>query len=157
METYRLVGITNDEIIFGIDNLVNNAVLDKLNKGVAKVRPYNHAVPYYVKSKFAFISFNAFKHFLFNVCEFSFEDLTELEKLGFKVIKQDLECYSRGLSKLFCTYFDDEVVELKEVLLSELFENADSCDYRNINQPGIQKELIKECKDQYYKNIKFKK
>jgi len=157
MKTYRLVNATNEEIIFGIENLINNATLDKLRKGINKCRPYNHVVPHYKNDKFAFISLNAFKYFLFGVCNLTYSDILELEKLGYKVTIQDLECYSRGLSKLFCTYFDNEIVELKEVLLSELFENADSCNYSDINQPAIQKELIKDCKDQYYKNVKFKK
>lgn len=157
METFRLVDTTNEEIIFGVDNLINNASLEKLRKGINKIRPYNHAVPHYKNDKFAFISLNAFKYFLFGICELNYSDILELEKLGFKVTIQELIVYSKGLSKLFCTYFDDEVVELKEVLLSELFENADSCDYENINQPNISKELIKHCKDQYYKNVKFKK
>ena len=81
--------------------------------------------------------------------------MIELEKLGYKVINEELGCYSRGLSKILCTHFDDEIVELKTELLSELFENADSMKYSKISQPILPKEIIKECKDQFYKNVKF--
>ena len=78
-----------------------------------------------------------------------------MEKLGYKVINEKLECYSRGLSKIICTHFDNEIVELKTELLSELFDNADSMKYDTIYQPILPKEIIKECKDQFYKNVKF--
>lgn len=156
MKAYRLINTTNDEIIFGVDNFNHNAILTKLNHGTKTIRPYKHAVAYYNDAMFAFISFNAFKYFLFNICKFDYEDIKLLELLGYKVVEEELECYSKGLSKLFCIYFDNEVVELKEVSLTKLFNNADSCDYCDINQPYIPKEIIKECKDRYYKNIKFK-
>lgn len=157
MQAYRLVDVSENELIFGVDNLINNASLEKLAKGVAKIRPYNQAVPYYKNTKFAFISFNAFKYFLFEVCQLTYDDLIELEKLGYKVINEELECYSRGLSKILCTHFDNEIVELKTELLSELFDNADSMKYDTIYQPILPKEIIKECKDQFYKNVKFMK
>ena len=155
MRAFRLTDGTENELIFGVDNSINNATLDKLKKGLARIKPFEQVVPYYKNSKFAFISFNAFKYFLFGLCDFSYEDLIELERLGYKVIDEDLSCYSRGLSKLICTYFDDEVVELKTELLSKLFENADSMKYDTIYQPILPKEIIKECKDQFYKNVKF--
>lgn len=157
MQAFRLICPTNNEVIFGVDNEFNNATLSKLNKGLFTVRPYNYGTPYYKNSKFAFMHFNGLKYFLFNICKFTYSDLIELENLGFKVIKENLECYSRGLSKLFCTYFDDEVVELKEELLSELFDNADSMEYEYVDMTTAPKGIIKDCKERFYSNIKFKK
>lgn len=156
MSYYRLINPANEEIVFGVDNVDDNAVLKKLNRGVATVRPYNHVVPYFKKAKFAFMDFNAFKYFLFYICKFSYHDLLELENLGYKVIEQDLESYSNGLSRLFCTYFDDEVVELKEVLLSSLFKSADSCTWHPIYMPNTAKNLVSECKRMHYVDVKFK-
>lgn len=155
MQAYRLVNETENDIIFGVDNLNNNVTLEKLAKGISNTRPYNQAIPYYKNSKFAFTSFNAFKYFLFDICRLNHDDLLELERLGYKVQNEDLGCYSKGLSKILCTYFDDEVVELKMELLSELFENADSMKYNGIAQPILPKEITKSCKAKFYKNVKF--
>ena len=47
-------------------------------------------------------------------------------------------------------------IDCNEVDLTELFINADSIEYRTINQPPVSKENIKDCKNAYYKNVKFK-
>ncbi len=156
MKTYRLENEMFDEVMFGVDNFINNETLQKLNKGLSRVKPYTHCVPYYPKAKFSFVSLNAFKYFLFGICKFSFEDVQKLKELGFYVLELDLGVYSTGLSKLFCTFFDDEIVEQLKCDLTELFINADSIEYRTINQPPVSKENIKDCKNAYYKNVKFK-
>lgn len=155
MKTYRLENGNYGEIMFGVDNFTNDEILQKLNNGLSKIKPYTHCVPYYPKAKFSFVSLNALKYFLFGLCKFSFEDLPKLESLGFKVFELDLGVYSTGLSKIFCTFFDDEIVELLKFDLTQLFVDADSIKYRNINQPPVPKENIKECKNQYYKDVKF--
>ena len=155
MRAFRLTDGTENELIFGVDNSINNATLGKLKKGLARIKPFEQVVPYYKNSKFAFISFNAFKYFLFGLCDFSYEDLIELERLGYKVIDEDLSCYSRGLSKLICTYFDDEVVELKTELLSKLFENADLKDYKVVTLDVGPDKFIKECRNQFYRSVPF--
>lgn len=156
MKTYRLQNGTVGEIMFGVDNFTNDETLNKLNKGLSKIKPYTHCVPYYPKAKFSFISLNAFKYFLFGICKFDEEDIKHLQTLGFCVYELDLGVYSTGLSKLFCTYFDDEIVEFLKYDLDFLFANADSFKYRSINQPPVPKESIKEVKNQYYKDVKFK-
>ena len=156
MKTYRLENEMFDEVMFGVDNFIDNETLRRLNKGLSKIKPYTHCVPYYPKAKFSFVSLNAFKYFLFGICKFSFEDVQKLKELGFYVLELDLGVYSTGLSKLFCTFFDDEIVEQLKCDLTELFINADSIKYRTINQPPVSKENIKDCKNAYYKNVKFR-
>lgn len=156
MITYRLIYDEVEEIVFGIANPDKNKSLEKLKKGIKSICPYKEVVAHYKNDKFAFQSFNAFKYFLFGLCKLDLNDIKELEKLGFRVTVQELRVYMRGLSKILCTYFDDEVVEpINLVLLSELFENADSMDYIEVERPPVPKEFIKDCKDQYYKNVKF--
>ena len=81
--------------------------------------------------------------------------MIELEKLGYKVINEELECYSRGLSKILCTHFDNEIVELKTELLSKLFENADLKDYKVVTLDVGPDKFIKECRNQFYRNVPF--
>ena len=80
----------------------------------------------------------------------SFEDLAKLESLGFKVFELDLGVYSTGLSKIFCTFFDDEIVELNEISLLELFNDADSISFRRVNTPECPPESIKYTKERFY-------
>jgi len=156
MKTYRLENEMFDEIMFGVDNFINDETLQRLNTGLSKIKPYTHCVPYYNKAKFSFVSLDALKYFLFGICKFSFEDVQKLKQLGFYVLELDLGVYSTGLSKIFCTFFDDEIVEQLKCDLTELFTNADSIKYNEINQPYVPKESIKHCKNAYYKNVKFK-
>ena len=156
MKTYQLKNDEIDEIIFGVNNFINTETLNKLNNGLSKIKPYTHCVPYYPKSKFSFISLNAFKYFLFDLCKFDIEDIKNLKTLGFYINEIDLGVYSTGLSKIFCTFFDDEIVELLKFDLELFFANADSLKYRKINQPPVSTESIKFCKNKYYKNIDFK-
>jgi len=156
MEAYRLIDVNpNDEIIFGIDNLSNSGVIKKINSGLKTVRPWNHCVPYYEKSRFAFNSLNCFKYFLFGICKLTYADIEALDKLGYRVQKLDLEIYSKGLSKLYCTYFDDEIVELNEISLLELFNDADSISFRRVNTPECPPESVKYTKERFYANVKF--
>lgn len=158
MRAFRLICDTEDnDIIFGIDNFSNNAVLKKLNNGLSKIRPYEQLVPFYKNSKFAFSSLESFKFFLFHLCKFSFFDLIELEDLGFAFIDEDLEGYAKGLSKILCTYFDDEVNNFKKESLTDFFATADSREYEIIKIGPYPKEDIKACKAQFYQNVKFKK
>lgn len=157
MITYRLISPNEPEVMFGIDSNNKQSTV-KLKKGLNDMRPYNECVSHYKNDKFAFLSLNAFKNFLFNKCKLTLEDINELAEEGYYVTIQDLRVYIRGLSKYICSYFDDEVVEpVKEVQLTDLFDNADSMVYEEIFSDPIPKEFIKECKDQYYRNVKFKK
>lgn len=157
MITFRILEPNNEEIIFGLNNENNLASIEKLNNGTRNLRPYKYLVPFYKNAKFSFNSFNCLKFFLFNVCNLNQQDLEELDKLGFKVVKLDLCVYSKGLSKLFCTYFDDEVVEsFNPMLFTELFANADSMKYNYVNLTPASSEDSRQCKDHYYKTIKFK-
>ena len=55
MRAFRLIDGTENELIFGVDNSINNATLDKLKKGLARIKPFEQVVPYYKNSKFAFM------------------------------------------------------------------------------------------------------
>lgn len=159
MKAYRLVNKNNEEIIFGVKNDKVNYVLSKLNNGTRKIRPYNYCItyPYWVnpKPKFAFLKLNGFKYFLFSICKFDLTDIEELKDLGYYVEEQELGTYGNGLSKLFCTYFDDEIVELKNVELTELFASTESMAHESVNLENAPSDDIKYCKNKYYKNVKF--
>lgn len=159
MKAYRLVNKENEEIIFGVKNNKANYVLSKLNNGTRKIRPYNYCIayPYWVnpKPKFAFLKLNGFKYFLFSICKFDLTDIEELKDLGYYVEEQELGTYGNSLSKLFCTYFDDEIVELKNVELTELFASTESMVHEPVNLDNAPSDDIKYCKSKYYKNVKF--
>ena len=56
MRAFRLTDGTENELIFGVNNSINNATLGKLKRGLARIKPFEQVVPYYKNSKFAFIS-----------------------------------------------------------------------------------------------------
>lgn len=157
MRAYTLTDNSGDDIIFGVDNITRNTTLEKLNKGLAKIRPYNELVPFYKDSKFAFMGLNAFKYFLFKLCEFTYMDIIELEILGYEIIEEEIICVCNGMSRILCTHLDDEIVELKKESLTEFFANADSREYEIVPQPQHSPGDIKDCKAQFYSKIKFKK
>lgn len=159
MKAYRLVNKEVGEIIFGVKNEERNDTLKKLNKGLKQIRPYNFCVsyPYWVnpKPKFAFLKLNGFKFFLFSICKFDLDDVEELKKLGYYVEEQELELYNNGLSKFLCTHLDEDIVELKKVVLTELFASTESMKHEKVSIEKAFEDDIKFCKSKYYKNVKF--
>lgn len=156
MIAYRLICDETNEVIFGIKNDSKDKVINKLNKGLQNIRPYNYLVPYYNNSnaKFAFQSKDAFYYFLYDLCKFTDEDIQALKDKGFKVIKLNLGVYSCGYSKILCTFFDDEIVEFKMDSIENFCNNADSYKH-NYTLINYTNEIAKEFKQNHYKNIKF--
>lgn len=157
MQAYRIINSNNLkwEFITGIPNAENNEVFAKFNRGLSKVRPYNHAVPYPRRSMFAIMNKTGLNYFLFNLCEFTLDDLKFLQSSGYKVVDEELSVYSSGFSKLFCTYFEDEIVELKEVDFTSIYTNADSVKNIEVKNSNILPEDIRYCKNTYYKDVVF--
>ena len=57
--------------------------------------------------------------------------------------------FSSGLSKMFTSYYDDEVEECEEISLSSIFENDNNIQYNIIQQPYIYKDDLKYYKSKY--------
>lgn len=153
MTGYRLTNATtNEEIMFGISNADNNATIKKINAGLASMRPYNECIPYQPGMTFDFISLNALKYFLFGVCELLSEDIEELMRLGYVVLKEELETYSRGLSNSLCTKFDDEVLSSTKYDMSSLINNNM---YTPIKKEYCSDDEVQFCIDKYYTKVKF--
>lgn len=63
--------------------------------------------------------------------------------------------YSSGLSKMFASYYDDEVEECEELSLSNIFESDHDIQYKIIPQPYIDKDDLKYYKSRYGNNVKM--
>ena len=77
------------------------------------------------------------KYFLFGLCELSLSDIEELDKLGITVQKLSLMVFSSGLSKMFTSYYDDEIEECEELSLTNVFKTDRDILYKMIPQPYI--------------------
>ena len=154
MISYRIINKQNLDwdFIFGIDNIDDNMLIRKFNNGVAKIRPYNQCVPYYKGMTFSITSLNGLKYFLYGICNFSPDELKEFLDLGYDIIKEDLEVYSKGLSKLLCTKYNDEVNSTAQFNLKSIINNNE---YIDIDTPYCSNEDINFCQAQYYTNCIF--
>jgi predicted glycosyl hydrolase (DUF1957 family) len=123
----------------------------KINEMFSNMKPWKHAIPYYNKSKFAFLSSNALITFMLWIEKLNEEEYNSICDNYF-VESFEVTTWSSGLSKLLCTYFDDEVepdtletYDLKTVL---------EWTAKVIYQDPVPKESIKYCKESYYKTVK---
>lgn len=140
------------ELIFGIPSeYVKTKSEKKINSLFEKMQPWNHAIPYYPKSKFAFVSSDAILTFLCFKTELTDEEKRTLAE-NFYVEIFELDTWSCGLSKFLCTYFDDEIINdtYDTITIPELL----NWDYKIIYQTPVHSDDIRLAKITYYKNIK---
>ena len=137
------------ELLLGIENQNNNELINKINKVLYNRNPSKECVPINDKTRLAFLNYNSFKYFLFGLCSLTLSDIEQLDKYGIKVQKLNLMVFSSGLSKMFTSYYDDEVEECEEVSLSSIFENDNDIQYSIIQQPYIYKDDLKYYKSKY--------
>jgi hypothetical protein len=155
MKAYRIVNNDYDgEIVFGLVYPFNQTNAEKkLIQLFEKMKPWNHCIPYYKKSHFAFVSKNALLTFLFSNkdIQLNIEDIKELDLAGWKIESFELTTWSNGLSKFMCTYFNDEVVE--DTIESYTFDELYNISYSNVIQDNVPKFAINEIKAKYYTDI----
>ena len=63
--------------------------------------------------------------------------------------------FSSGLSKMFTSYYDDEIEECEELSLTNLFKTDRDILYKMIPQPYISNDDIKYYKSRYGKYVKM--
>ena len=99
------------DVVFGLPPTYNESPGEKyINELFSNMKPWNHCIPYYKNSHFAFISINALCTFLFDKFDTNIsEDVLKDIEDKFYVQSFDLTVWSSGFSKFLCTYFDDEV------------------------------------------------
>lgn len=154
--SFRLVCDNQEsELLLGIENKKNSELIDKINEVLSIRNPLKECVPVDTKTNIAFLNYNSFKYFLFGLCELSLSEIEQLDKLGIKVQKLLLMVYSSGLSKMFASYYDDEVEECEELSLSNIFESDHDIQYKIIPQPYIDKDDLKYYKSRYGNNVKM--
>jgi len=154
--SFRLVCDNQEsELLLGIENKNNSELIDKINEVLSIRNPLKECVPVDTKTNIAFLNYNSFKYFLFGLCELSLSEIEQLDKLGIKVQKLLLMVYSSGLSKMFASYYDDEVEECEELSLSNIFESDHDIQYKIIPQPYIDKDDLKYYKSRYGNNVKM--
>lgn len=150
MNSFRLIFDEQEsELLLGIENQNNNELINKINKVLYNRNPPKECVPINDKTRLAFLNYNSFKYFLFGLCSLTLSDIEQLDKYGIKVQKLNLMVFSSGLSKMFTSYYDDEVEECEEVSLSSIFENDNDIQYSIIQQPYIYKDDLKYYKSKY--------
>lgn len=151
MRIYRLKHKDyNGELTFGLPFPYNQLEGEKkVNELFSKMKPWKHCIPYYRNSKFAFVSLDALVTFLKN------GNLTEQERQeindNFYIKTFNATTWSSGLSKFMCTYFDDEIDSLIEVMHIEDILNTE---VNEVIQNMVPISDIRQTKDDYYSNIK---
>lgn len=123
----------------------------KINELFSNMKPWKHAIPYYKKSKFAFISADALVTFLFSTNTLTSEEYKDICDNYF-VESFELTTWSSGLSKFLCTYFDDEVEQ--DTLNNYTIDEVRNWTVKFIYQDLVPKEDIKFVKESYYKTVK---
>lgn len=123
----------------------------KINELFSNMKPWKHAIPYYKKSKFAFISADALVTFLFSRNTLTSEEYKDICDNYF-VESFELTTWSSGLSKFLCTYFDDEVEQ--DTLNNYTIDEVKNWTVKFIYQDLVPKEDIKFVKESYYKTVK---
>lgn len=140
------------DVVFGMPPTYCKKIGEKkINELFSNMKPWKHAIPYYKKSKFAFISADALVTFLFSTNTLTSEEYKDICDNYF-VESFELTTWSTGLSKFLCTYFDDEVEQ--DTLNNYTIDEVRNWTVKFIYQDLVPKEDIKFVKESYYKTVK---
>lgn len=140
------------DVVFGMPPTYCKKIGEKkINELFSNMKPWKHAIPYYKKSKFAFISADALVTFLFSTNTLTSEEYKDICDNYF-VESFELTTWSAGLSKFLCTYFDDEVEQ--DTLNNYTIDEVKNWTVKFIYQDLVPKEDIKFVKESYYKTVK---
>jgi len=140
------------DVIFGLPPTYCKKVGEKkINELLGSIKPWKHAIPYYKKSKFAFVSAGALNSFLFLSNTLTSEEYNSICD-NFYIEELEINIWSAGLSKLLCTYFDDEVEE--GTLVNHTIDEVRNWTVKFVYQDAVPKEDIKFVKEAYYKGVK---
>ena len=140
------------DVVFGMPPTYCKKIGEKkINELFSNMKPWKHAIPYYKKSKFAFISADALVTFLFSRNTLTSEEYKDICDNYF-VESFELTTWSSGLSKFLCTYFDDEVEQ--DTLNNYTIDEVRNWTVKFIYQDLVPKEDIKFVKESYYKTVK---
>lgn len=150
MFSFRLYNKKEDkEFLFGVNNIYNSKQIDTINKALKVRNCVNELVPIYEKSKVMFRNINTLKYFLFDMCNFTLEDINELHKLGFMVEKAELSVFDSGLSNLYVSCYDEDIDSLEKTSLLNLFNSESDTEYLYVKHNYIPNESIKMYKQKY--------
>lgn len=140
------------DVVFGMPPTYCKKIGEKkINELFSNMKPWKHAIPYYKKSKFAFISADALVTFLFSRNTLTSEEYKDICDNYF-VESFEVTTWSAGLSKFLCTYFDDEVEQ--DTLNNYTIDEVRNWTVKFIYQDLVPKEDIKFVKESYYKTVK---
>lgn len=140
------------DVVFGMPPTYCKKIGEKkINELFSNMKPWKHAIPYYKKSKFAFISADALVTFLFSTNTLTSEEYKDICDNYF-VESFELTTWSSGLSKFLCTYFDDEIEQ--DTLNNYTIDEVRNWTVKFIYQDLVPKEDIKFVKESYYKTVK---
>ena len=140
------------DVVFGMPPTYCKKIGEKkINELFSNMKPWKHAIPYYKKSKFAFISADALVTFLFSRNTLTSEEYKDICDNYF-VESFEVTTWSSGLSKFLCTYFDDEVEQ--DTLNNYTIDEVRNWTVKFIYQDLVPKDDIKFVKESYYKTVK---
>ena len=141
------------DVVFGMPPTYCKKIGEKkINELFADMKPWKQAIPYYNKSKFAFVSSDALMTFLFgNFDDYIGDEFNSICN-NYYIESFELTTWSAGLSKFLCTYFDDEIEE--DTLETYTIDNIKNWDYKYIFQDSVPKEEIQFIKNSYYLKVK---
>ena len=153
MKVYRIIHKNYEgDVVFGLPYPYNESLSEKkINLLFGNMEPWTQSIPYYSKSKFAFISLDALLTFLMFENNFNNEEYEDFLN-NFIIESFELNTWSSGLSKFLCTYFDDEVEEGTNEIID--INNLIDSTFKFIYQNPIPDFEIDFCKESYYKNVK---
>lgn len=141
------------DVVFGMPPTYCKKIGEKkVNSLFSEMKPWKHAIPYYKKSKFAFVSFDALVTFLYWNSKITDEEEFNSICDNYFIESFEITTWSSGLSKFLCTFFDDEIKQdtLEKYDLKTVLGWA----IKVVHQDSVPKESIKHCKESYYKTVK---
>lgn len=156
MKLFKLTLSNYDkDLHFGLPKeLVHNSYDTKINLGLSKIKPWLYGIPYYNDSKIAFVSKDALFTFLFNICEFTKDDIDELENLGYYIEQINTPIIDTGFSKIICSYKEDEMENSPSKLsLKNISKNIDY-HFVPFFANVLESKDVQRIKSKYYKNVK---
>ena len=140
------------DVVFGMPPTYCKKIGEKkINELFSNMKPWKHAIPYYKKSNFAFVSSDALITFLFLSHTLTSEEYQDMCD-SFYIEEFEITTWSSGLSKFLCTYFDDEVEQ--DTLNNYAIDEVKNWTVKFIYQDLVPKEDIKFVKESYYKTVK---
>jgi hypothetical protein len=138
-----------DDFTFGLyDENIPEQIRDKINTGITEFgMPWTECIPQCIGSFHVFSDFETLQYFITNICKLTEVEISELKRCGYSLYKFNTDLISKGLSHSRATIFKDEVENITELDIEDLFNPDSIC---KCKEKSSSKDIT-FCKNRYYK------